>query len=157
MASPVLAAPVAPPRPAEPLPEFFPGELWLVERPAAAPLSAEERRLFAAADVVVYDSSLAPLVGAALPLGGYAEPAGARDGAAAQRCRHFAGDGWRVVRLVDAVRAVPSRAERLRRLGGGAEPRVLVDAGGRLVAAFPRSGIGAAPVASAVAANGLAG
>ncbi len=157
MASPVLAAPFAPAPPAEFLPDIHPGELWLIERPAAAPLSADERRLLAAADIVVYDPGLAPLVGEALPLGGYAEPSGSRAGAAAERCRRFAGDGWRVVRLVDAARAVPTRAERLRRLGGGAEPRVFVDAGGRLVAAFPRRGLATAPVASAVAANGLAG
>lgn len=127
---PQLAAPRS-----EALPRnLLPGQLWRVEAPIGAAASAPLRRVLAAANVVVYDRVLAPLVAAALPPGGYAEPAAAGDGAtdpASERCTRFARDGWSVVRLVAAPR------ERV---------TLVIDAAD-----------GAAPRLHAVAANGLAG
>jgi hypothetical protein len=85
------------------LPVMRPGQLWLVELPAAAPEFAPlEHRALRNANVVIYDRALAPTVAHFLPLGGYAEPVASSDGqrgAGAERCVRFARDGWSVARL----------------------------------------------------------
>jgi hypothetical protein len=91
------------------LPDIAPGQLWLVEAPAAdgAP-SAPVRHAIDGANVVIYDRALARHL--VLPLGTYAEPAPEADrsgAAAAQRCVRFARDGWSVVRLLPS--RLPSR------------------------------------------------
>ena len=116
---------------------IMPGQFWRIEVAPQGTPSEKMRRALAEANVVIYDRALAPLVAALLPLGGYAEPAPTRDGAAdpaADRCTSFARDGWSVLRL--AVGA--TLQDRL---------TVLMD---------PVGGVGAARL-YAVAANGLAG
>jgi hypothetical protein len=110
-----------------------PGQLWLIEVSSAADPPASVRQALAEANVVIYDRALGPLVAGLLPLGGYAEPAaeGQLD-AAAERCAHFARDGWSVVRLA---------------AGGQDRQTIVIDA--------PVSAV--APHLHAVAANGLAG
>jgi hypothetical protein len=80
-----------------------PGQLWLVEFPAAAPEFAPlEHRALRDANVVIYDRALAPTVARLLPLGGYAEPAASgngHSGARSERCVRFIRDGWSVARL----------------------------------------------------------
>ena len=83
----------------------LPGSLHLIEcRGAAAELTAAERQALASANVIVYERTLAALVGALLPLGGYAEPAATGDATRNrpifERCLKFALDGWKVVQLM---------------------------------------------------------
>lgn len=86
------------------LPGMHPGELWLAALPSIEPEPAPlEYHALAAANVVIYDRELAPLMARFLPLGGYAEPAapsGDGGGAAWARCLRFVRDGWSVARLV---------------------------------------------------------
>ena len=86
-----------------------PGRLYLIEhRGGAAGLTAAERAALAGADIIVYERSLAALVVAELPLGGYAEPASAagqeQAGPVVERCLKFALDGWSVVQLIERRR-----------------------------------------------------
>jgi hypothetical protein len=114
------------------LPHIAPGQLWLVEiSPEDWDLPAFEQRVFVAANVVIYDQVLGPLVATALPLGNYAEPATASshesDKAAVRRCLRFVLDGWSVIRLVKGDLAAPARVDRLLRiteglLAGGVSP-----------------------------------
>ncbi len=172
------------PRHRRALPAIGPGELWLVEWPPGQALGAAEQKLIEAANVVVYDRSLAAAVAAALPLGGYAEPALGE--AAIDRCVRFARDGWSVVRLIGAgtqrgggeIRAF---AARLRGRGIADEPtvRLFADSGDsagmdeaslrdldailegerdhRLIVAFSGVAAGGVSPLGAVVANGLAG
>src|SRR6266850_7268984 len=63
------------------LPSLKPGQLWVVEHSSTdlhpSPLG---RRAITAANVVIYDRALYPIVAAHLTLGGYAEPASSPDG-----------------------------------------------------------------------------
>jgi sulfate transport system ATP-binding protein len=79
------------------LPTVAAGELWLIALPGGdvEPTSLECDAL-ARANVIVYDRALTNVVAAAMPLGGYAEPA---DGDGLARSLQFVRDGWRVVRL----------------------------------------------------------
>ncbi|HVC52168.1 MAG TPA: hypothetical protein VND87_09115 [Stellaceae bacterium] len=153
------------------LPAIGPGQIWLVELHPDRPASSVERRVLEAANVIIYDRTLAATVAEILPLGLYAEPAPpaaeAPDAAMIDRCVRFARDGWSVVRAVVAGTRAPNRearqhafAARLRteRIGGEPAMRVFTGAGGdtdeRAITVF------AAPVAalpSPIAANGLAG
>ena len=95
--APVIEAPA--------LPNIEPGQLWLVELPPTTDVwSPLEYRALTAANIIMYDRTLAKMVGDFLPLGGYAEPAaasGAAFDAAAERAWRFACDGWSVARFVD--------------------------------------------------------
>ncbi len=86
------------------LPVMRPGQLWIVELSATAPeTSPLEYRALGAANVVIYDRTLASTVARLLPLGGYAEPAASGDGqsgAGSERCVRFVRDGWSVARLI---------------------------------------------------------
>ncbi len=113
------------------LPGIKPGQLWVVEHSSSdvhpSPLA---HHAITAANVVVYDRGLFPIVAANLPLGGYAEPASLPDGAPDRtfdRCIQFARDGWSVVRLVDHGQphdAQPKRIGHLvdRLIGAGCPP-----------------------------------
>jgi len=94
--------------------------LWLFEvSPQDADLPPLLRRAIAAANIVIYDRALAPVVAAALPLGGYAEPAapnGTVPDPAIERCLGLALDGWSVVRLVDPDTASAQRTRLSARL-----------------------------------------
>jgi hypothetical protein len=107
---------VAPPA----FPDIEPGQLWLIELPAAKALPSETlRRTLARANVVIYDCSLAAATAALLPIGGYAEPAAAVEGGvdpAAERCVRFARDGWSVARLLSPRPPRRQRGEQVRRL-----------------------------------------
>jgi hypothetical protein len=87
------------------LPTVERGQLWRVEFPSTEPQFAPlEYRALQTANVLVYDRVLTEIVARFLPLGSYAEPAGADDGAfdtALERSLRFVRDGWSVVRLVD--------------------------------------------------------
>jgi hypothetical protein len=127
------------------LPIVQPGQLWFVELPSAGPaLSPLEYRALTTANVVIYDRVLAQTVARFLPLGGYAEPAAPSDGvhdAAAERCLHFARDGWSVARLiVPGVLSERERVEKIRRLSA----RVLNSEGpvDRQVLVFANAGAG---------------
>ena len=85
------------------------GDLWVLELTAGG-LSSFEFGMIAAANVVIYDRVLADSVGAALPLGGYAEPA-SEDSPA--RCLQFVREGWSVVRIVDPAAGLATEARRL--------------------------------------------
>ncbi len=164
-----------------PLPRLRPGEVWMVELAAeGGTLSPLEEYALGAANVVIYDRDLAPVVAAVLPLGGYAEPAATGDEAAGERCLRFAIDGWSVVRAI-AAGTPADRDERFWRLrerlhaAAGAAPRVatfanadasavgtpiehaLVAGEGRLTVVFGAVGIGNGPQLCAVSSNGLAG
>ncbi|MGE5270056.1 MAG: hypothetical protein ACM3JG_10350 [Thiohalocapsa sp.] len=83
-----------------------PGQVWLIEQDAAGAISAGDRDVLTAANVILYDRALAPLVAEILPLGTYAEPL-SREAclfgpAIAPRGLQFAGDGWSVVQIVEA-------------------------------------------------------
>jgi hypothetical protein len=95
------------------LPAVKPGQLWLVELPAAGAPFAPACHVLDSANVVIYDRALAGAVADSLPLGGYAEPAAAQSEAAAARCVRFARDGWSVARLLPT--RLPQR-ERTRRI-----------------------------------------
>src|SRR5947207_11623703 len=78
-----------------------PGRLSLIERCGGEPgLTSAEQAALAGANIIVYERSLAALVAAVLPLGGYAEPAPeARQSPnrpVFERCLNFALDGWSV-------------------------------------------------------------
>ena len=124
------------------LPVMRPGQLWLVELPAAAPEFAPlEHRALRNANVVIYDRPLAPTVAHFLPLGGYAEPVASSDGqrgAGAERCVRFARDGWSVARLfspgfhsggerIDTIRQLSHRL--LSEMPAGLPVRIFVSAG----------------------------
>ena len=83
--------------------DLQPGEIWLIECPAAA-VPAFAHRALAAADVVLYDRTLAPLLAGLLAPGSYAEPVAApaagEGRAIATRAVKLAAEGWRVVQLV---------------------------------------------------------
>jgi hypothetical protein len=102
------------------------GQIWVVEQDSASALSAVDRDALTHADVVIYDRALAPLVAEILPIGGYAEPAeitGQATGSTiSPRAVELAGEGWSVVRLVEAG---PGRRQRLHIL-----PPALVRANG---------------------------
>jgi hypothetical protein len=102
------------------IPIVEPGQLWLIELPAAdSDLSPLERQALSTANVVIYDSPLAAILASILPLGGYAEPAASGDGKAdhpVERCLRLALDGWSVVRLVEQTRSNQQRTERIRLL-----------------------------------------
>jgi hypothetical protein len=88
------------------LPGVLPGQIWLVEHDIGMPLSAVDRAVLAAANVVLYDRALASLVAQLLPLGAYAEPLPgvevATGPAITPRALDFAAEGWSVVELVAA-------------------------------------------------------
>ena len=124
------------------LPVMRPGQLWLVELPAAAPEFAPlEHRALRNANVVIYDRALAPTVAHFLPLGGYAEPVASSDGqrgAGAERCVRFARDGWSVARLfspgfhpggerIDTIRQLSHHL--LGKMPAGLPVRIFVSAG----------------------------
>lgn len=123
------------------LPEIAPGQLWLVEAPAAkgAP-SAPVRHALDGANVVIYDRALAGRLAVSFPLGAYAEPAPAGENsgaAAASRCIRFARDGWSVARLLPPRLPRRERARRIRefadqlaaaRVPGSLPVRVLAEA-----------------------------
>jgi len=94
--------------------------LWLFEvSPQDGDLPPLLRRAITSANIVIYDRALAPVVAAALPLGGYAEPAapnGMVPDPAIERCLGLALDGWSVVRLVDPDTAGAQRAKLSARL-----------------------------------------
>jgi hypothetical protein len=101
-------------------PDIEPGQLWLIELPAAKAMPSEMLcRTLARANVVIYDRSLAAATAALLPIGGYAEPAAAVEGGvdpAAERCVRFARDGWSVARLLSPRPPRRQRGEQVRRL-----------------------------------------
>lgn len=79
-----------------------PGQIWLIEQAANAPLCGCDRAALTSANVVLYDRSLEALVAELLPLGGYAEPL-PREAAGdkiSPRALRFAAEGWSVVQLV---------------------------------------------------------
>jgi hypothetical protein len=108
------------------LPDVAPGQLWVLEiSPEASEIPPMEHRAFASANIVIYDPVLAPLVAAALPLGGYAEPAATGDRASEfERVLRLLLDGWSVLRLVEGELTAAARTDRLRRIG-----EQLLDAG----------------------------
>lgn len=105
-----LHSPLAPP-----LPDVAPGQLWLVQLAPEAPLPAAAQHVLGAANVVIYDRALTAAVAAALPVGGYAEPASGAEPAAARSAR-FAQDGWSVARLLPARLAPRERTRRVQDL-----------------------------------------
>jgi hypothetical protein len=124
------------------LPVMRPGQLWLVELPAAAPEFAPlEHRALSNANVVIYDRALAPTVAHFLPLGGYAEPVASSDGqraTGAERCVRFVRDGWSVARLfspgfhsggerIDTIRQLSHRL--LSEMPAGLPVRIFASAG----------------------------
>jgi hypothetical protein len=113
------------------LPSIKPGQLWVVEHSSTdLHMSPLGHRTITAANVVIYDRALYPMVAANLPLGGYAEPASPPDGPpdkAFDRCIRFARDGWSVVWLVDHRPPHDARRRRIGRLidrliGAGCPP-----------------------------------
>ena len=122
------------------LPEVVAGQLWLIEQRAEVAPTASLRQAIAAANVVIYDRTLAEIVADALPLGTYAEPAAGREVAAA-RSAGFARDGWSVVRVL-AARA--GRRERTRRVQDVVDELAAAQVPGRLpVMIFTTTGDGA--------------
>jgi hypothetical protein len=101
-------------------PDIEPGQLWLIELPAAdGKPSPALRRTIDRANVVIYDRVFADLVAHSLPLGNYAEPAASADETddpAAARAVRFACDGWSVVRLLPSRPTQRERIARVRRL-----------------------------------------
>lgn len=97
------------------LPDISVGQLWLVELAGEEPLPALARHVLRNANVVIYDRTLVEDVAAALPLGGYAEPASGAEPTAA-RCVRFAQDGWSVARLLPARLASRERTRRVQDL-----------------------------------------
>jgi hypothetical protein len=83
-----------------------PGEIWLIEQHATGVASGAAPGAFAAADVVLYDRALAPIVAELFGRGVYAEPITAAPNGAAPgvsaRAAKLASEGWRVVQLVEA-------------------------------------------------------
>src|SRR5712691_10659201 len=118
-----------------------PGRLYLIERCGGEPgLTSAEQEALAGDNIIVYERSLAALVAAVLPLGGYAEPAPearqSPDRPVFERCLKFALDGWSVVQLMERrpaaqrARWIEDAAEQLASAGvaGDTPVRVLVDA-----------------------------
>lgn len=101
--------------------ELGPGELWLLQLPAmGSRLPSWQFRALTAANVVIYDRALVTRIAEILPLGGYAELAGAH---ALDRGFGLALDGWSVVRAVAADPLL--RADELRVLAGRLADRLL--------------------------------
>ena len=117
---------------------ILPGEVWVIEHDPQTPLSAPDRDILTAANVVLFDRASEPLVLETLPLGGYAEPLSRPGAMLSPRALGLAAEGWSVVQLVAAS---ASRPARLHRLPAGAN-----DAADRPIAA-----------AYAFTGNGLAG
>ena len=94
--------------------------LWLFAvAPIERNLSPPVRQAITTANVVIYDRALAAIGAAALPLGGYAEPAASSSAPPDQtieRCLRFVLDGWSVVRLADQDEAAGRRARDFRNL-----------------------------------------
>jgi len=98
-----------------------PGQVWIIEQADGLPLSPADSELLCAANVVLYDRLLEPLVSEVLPIGAYAEPMSrpstAADATWSPRALGFARDGWNVLVLVPArkrkppVRLVNSRVD----------------------------------------------
>ena len=93
--------------------ELQPGQIWLIEQPAAGRLCALDSGALAGADVVLYDLGLASIIADQLPVGSYAEPlpAEAEEDASAisARALKLACEGWSVVQLVRPRRDVRRR------------------------------------------------
>jgi len=102
------------------LPTIAPGQLWLVQAPAAADLRPFEFDAFSTANVVIYDRELTPFVAASLPLGSYAEPATplhrALGASEFERALRVAFDGWSVVRLLGGDATASDRIARIHRV-----------------------------------------
>jgi hypothetical protein len=111
------------------LPIIKPGQVWLVELPVEGAPFAPACHVLDSANVVIYDRGLENTVAAALPLGGYAEPAATGNEAAAGRCVRFARDGWSVARLLPV--RLPQR-ERTRRTQDFVDELAAAGIGGRL-------------------------
>jgi hypothetical protein len=82
-----------------------PGEYWLIEHHPATGLCSLDRSALSSADIVIFDRPLAALVAQVLPISGYAEPLSRNSGvqpAISPRALRFAGEGWRVVQLLEA-------------------------------------------------------
>ena len=98
-------------------PAVRPGEIWLIEQPAAAALCPSDRDALRSANVVIYDPALASLVAEALPLGSYAERSAALAAMTAPtispRALHFAEQGWSVVQFVKAGPEERARTARI--------------------------------------------
>jgi ABC transporter len=96
------------------LPAIGPGDCWLLTLPAnGAEPGALEIYALTTANAIVYDRALEKVVAAALPLGGYAEPA---VGDGLKRCIRLAQDGWSVVRLIERTPTGKSFADQIRSL-----------------------------------------
>ena len=164
--------------------ELGPGEIWLMQLPATGSrLPSWQFRALTAANVVIYDRALVTRIAEILPLGGYAELAGAN---ALDRSFGLALDGWSVVRSIaaepprhaDGLRVLADRlAGRLldRGIAASSPVRLITDgefettttlgaladvdevAAVATAIALGPFGSGAAPRLFAVAANGLAG
>ncbi|HEX3538701.1 MAG TPA: hypothetical protein VHU15_18230 [Stellaceae bacterium] len=94
-----------------------PGELWFIEHCLSQPLAAGDRDALTAANVVLYQRALAPLVASVLPLGSYAEPLPTGgDTALSPRAMTFAGEGWSVAQLVENDAAAEARLQRIDRV-----------------------------------------
>jgi hypothetical protein len=95
------------------VPRVEAGEIWIVEQIPAAPFSLDPAVL-ANANVLLYERTLAPLVGHMLPVSAYAEPLPTdlvtTSATISPRALQFALDGWNVVQLVEAC---PSFRDRL--------------------------------------------
>jgi hypothetical protein len=103
-------------------PDLQPGQIWLIEHPAASGLSMLDQSALARADVVLYARGLASVIADLLPALSYAEPLAAEveedTPAISSRAVKLAYDGWRVVQLIE-----PSRGWRRRLRGAAEEPR----------------------------------
>lgn len=95
------------------LPNILPGQIWVIEHDAAAPLCRLDGAAIGQANVVLYDRALAPLIAQVLAVGAYAEPlsgmAPAAGPAIVPRALDFASEGWSVVQLVSATPAWRAR------------------------------------------------
>lgn len=108
------------------LPTAKPGEIWLVEHAAAAPLFPCDRGALTSANVVLYERALEPVAAAVLPIGAYAEPLPPNGPAVSPRALGFAAEGWSVAQLVEA------RGERRARLGRLSEALAALGVAGEL-------------------------
>src|SRR3954466_84800 len=81
-----------------------PGEIWVIEQSPETGLAPLDRDALNAANVVLYDRALAPLVAEILPLGTYAEPLSpmlqSAESVISPRAQRFAQDGWSVVQII---------------------------------------------------------
>ncbi len=91
--------------PAPAAPTVEPGQIWLIEQPSSQALFPLDLNALSAANVVMYDRPLAPMVARVLPIGTYAEPLPLGESAAGSaispRALQFAAEGWSVVQLVE--------------------------------------------------------